>query len=81
MSAPAELHENDNENWYSANVGVQGYFHLHLSASDYETVMYALACASDYLDYADSADDLFSQLRWELMDWNHCDDYPLIEKE
>ena len=54
--------DSDNSNWFSSDVDSLGYFNLHLSASDYELVMYALETASD------------SELLYNsLMDWNHCD--------
>ena len=82
MNSPSRdwVPENDNNNWYSNDVGVQGYFHLHLSASDYEKVVCALDVtsnhyASEYLDCVDIRNDSFIQLHDALMVWNHCDYY------
>jgi hypothetical protein len=65
--------EDDADTFYSRNVDHQGTFTLHLSASDYETLMGALTVSMDSPLVEEQAYDSFVGLHSRLMDWNHCD--------
>ena len=67
----------------SGNYGRGGEFLLSLSAVDYGLVMHALVLAGTAVEDRRGSDASrpYDELHDRLMDWNHCDEEPIIEED
>ncbi len=86
-SRPFDLND-ESQVFRSGNYGRGGEFQLSLSAVDYTLLMHALVLAGNSLEVVTYAGTElrdrsrpYDELHDRLMDWNHCDEEPIIEED
>ena len=81
-SRPFDLND-ESQVFRSGNYGRGGEFQLSLSAVDYGLLMHALVLAGTAVEdrRGNDASRPYDELHDRLMDWNHCDEEPIIEED
>ena len=75
--------DQESRTFSSGDYGREGEFLISLSASDYGVVMHALVVAGTVVADRRGIDAArpYDELHDRLMDWNHCDEEPIIEED